>query len=118
MFLLTYFNFQTKRTRPDAEKVTTAYEHTHPPVQKSPSPAPLVPDAVTERNDRIEASIRKREAEVRAHKEIIDKDNEKERGFHLHEKATQHFKALLADMVFFSSFIPPWYHFKYSFGNF
>ncbi|XP_002156237.3 transcription elongation regulator 1 isoform X1 [Hydra vulgaris] len=85
----------TKRTRPEIEKIAIAEEPIPSVVQKS-SP---VHNAITEKNDRIEASIRKREAEVRAHKEIIDKDNEKERGFHLHEKAMQHFKALLADMV-------------------
>lgn len=52
-----------------------------------------------DKNERIEASIRKREEEVRAQKEVYEKDREKERGLHQHDKAVQHFKALLADMV-------------------
>lgn len=36
---------------------------------------------------------------MRAQKEIYEKDREKERGLHLHEKAVQHFRALLSDMV-------------------
>ena len=47
----------------------------------------------------MEASLRKREEEVRAQKVLYEKDREKERGIHLHDKAVQHFKALLADMV-------------------
>ena len=47
----------------------------------------------------MEASLRKREEEVRAQKELYEKDREKERGIHLHDKAVQHFNALLADMV-------------------
>ena len=52
-----------------------------------------------EKYERMEASMRKREQEVRAQKELYEKDREKERGIHLHDKAVQHFKALLADMV-------------------
>jgi len=52
-----------------------------------------------EKNERMEASLRKREEEVRAQKMLYEKDREKERGLHLHDKAVQHFKALLADMV-------------------
>ena len=54
----------------------------------------------------MEASLRKREEEVRAQKELYEKDREKERGIHLHDKAVQHFNALLADMVcaFFQSY--------------
>ena len=54
---------------------------------------------IVNKNERIEASLRKREEEVRAQKEIYEKDREKERGLHLHEKAVQHFRALLSDMV-------------------
>lgn len=52
-----------------------------------------------EKHERMEASLRKREEEVRAQKVLYEKDREKERGIHLHDKAVQHFKALLADMV-------------------
>ncbi len=57
-----------------------------------------------ERNkqDRIEASIKQREEEVRAKKEEIDRERQLERGVHLQEKAVENFKALLADMVGFS----------------
>ena len=47
----------------------------------------------------MEASIKQREAEVRATKEEIEKDRRKERGVHLHEKAVENFLALLTDMV-------------------
>jgi len=47
----------------------------------------------------MEASLRKRQEEVRAQKEVYEKDREKERGIHLHDKAVQHFKALVSDMV-------------------
>ena len=67
--------------------------------EKPPSPFEPDPDSVVEKNDRIEASIRKREEEVRVQKAVYEKDRQKERGIHLHEKAVQHFKALLADMV-------------------
>jgi len=52
-----------------------------------------------EKYERMEASLRKREEEVRAQKELYEKDREKERGIHMHDKAVQHFNALLADMV-------------------
>ena len=58
----------------------------------------------------MEASLRKREEEVRAQKERYEKEREKERGIHLHDKAVQHFNALLADMVcaFFQSYPIRW----------
>ena len=49
--------------------------------------------------DRIEASIKLREEDVRVKKQEIDRERQLERGVHLHEKAVQNFRALLADMV-------------------
>lgn len=77
-------------------------------VEKSPtpppSPKPLNEEEeedrkLDEKYERMEASLRKRQEEVRAQKEVYEKDREKERGIHLHDKAVQHFKALVSDMV-------------------
>merc|ERR1719354_239302 len=83
---------------------------TPPPVDPPPPPAddeeklerPPSPDGEIhpeDRNERINASIRKREEEVRAQKEVYEKDRQKEQEHHQYEKAVQHFRALLADMV-------------------
>jgi len=47
----------------------------------------------------MEASIQKREREVRATQAELAKAREKEKEIHLKEKAVQHFHALLTDMV-------------------
>lgn len=71
-------------------------------IERPPSPEGD-PESI-ERNERINASIRKREEEVRAQKEVYEKDREKEREMHQYDKAVQHFRALLADMVKDSQF--------------
>ncbi|EDO43130.1 predicted protein [Nematostella vectensis] len=49
--------------------------------------------------ERMEASMRKRESEVREQQAEFAKAREKEKEFHLRDKAVQHFSALLTDMV-------------------
>eukprot|EP00794_Sanderia_malayensis_P005398 gene5398-6074_t len=51
------------------------------------------------KQERVEASIKQREEEVRVKKQEIERERQLERDVHLHEKAIQNFKALLADMV-------------------
>lgn len=51
----------------------------------------------------MEASIQKREREVRASQAELAKARDKEKEIHLKDKAVQHFHALLTDMVCYSN---------------
>jgi len=89
----------------EEEKVGTPPPAPPPPAEEEEDaegerpPSPDGDPECADRNERINASIRKREEEVRAQKEVYEKDREKEREHHQYEKAVQHFRALLADMV-------------------
>lgn len=73
-----------------------------PKKQREPSPKPE--DDETSRQDRMEASMRKRQMEVDQQMEAVRRDRDSERSKHSHEKAREHFTALLADLVRDSSF--------------
>jgi transcription elongation regulator 1 len=49
--------------------------------------------------DRVEASLRERERQVHAQQAELMSEREKEKERHVKDKATQHFMALMSDMV-------------------
>ena len=56
-------------------------------------------DEDKEKFDRVEASMRERERQVYAQQAELMNEREKEKERHVKEKATQHFMALMSDMV-------------------
>ena len=57
------------------------------------------PDEDKEKLTRVEASLRERERQVYAQQAEFMNEREKEKERHVKEKATQHFMALMSDMV-------------------
>lgn len=62
-------------------------------------PETVEQDEDKEKLDRVEASLREREREVYAQQAEFMNEREKEKEKHVKEKATQHFMALMSDMV-------------------
>lgn len=68
-------------------------------IQQFQQPDAVEQDEDKEKLDRVEASLREREREVYAQQAEFRNEREKEKEKHVKEKATQHFMALMSDMV-------------------
>ncbi|XP_028391047.1 transcription elongation regulator 1-like isoform X2 [Dendronephthya gigantea] len=68
-------------------------------IQQFQQPEKTEPDEEKEKLNRVEASLRERERQVYAQQAEMMDEREKEKEKHVKEKATQHFQALMSDMV-------------------